>query len=387
LRCFDLGPESTEVLKSFLLFVASIALLVAAVLRVRYGGGEPYADLSTPPILPESHLETVLSYPEPIGNVTVNRDGRIFFTIHPESRPQGNTLLEWVNGAAVPYPSGTVQPHLFNTVLGVVVDRQNRLWTIDHGNHGFASARLLAFDLDTGELVHDHSFRDEIAPAGSFLQDLQVSADGEFVFIADASFWRKRPAIVVYELATRKERRVLESHESVVAENYLIRTATREMAFLGGLVSLKGGVDGLVLDADNQWLYYGAISQDDLFRVPVKLLRDASLPQRQIENAVERYSNKPLSDGMSADLDGNFYLTDIEHGAVMIVGEDQLPKTLIRSAKIRWPDSLHFGPDGWLYLADSAIQDQVLRSKDHIKSKGPYYIYRFRPGHEGIPGH
>ena len=98
-----------------------------------------------------------------------------FFTIHPESRPQGNQLLEWVNGAAVPYPSGTVQPHLFNTVLGVVVDRQNRLWTIDNGNHGFSSARLLAFDLDTGEVVHDHSFRDEIAPAGSFLQDLQVS--------------------------------------------------------------------------------------------------------------------------------------------------------------------------------------------------------------------
>jgi sugar lactone lactonase YvrE len=159
------------------------------------------------------------------------------------------------------------------------------------------------------------------------------------------------------------------------------------MAFLGGLVTLKGGVDGLALDTANQWLYYGAINQDDLFRVPVKLLRDPLLPARQIENAVERYSNKPLSDGMSADLDGNLYLTDVEHGSVMIVGDDQLPKTLIRSAKIRWPDSLRFGPDGWLYLADSAIQDQVLRSKDHIKSKGPYYIYRCRPGHEGHPGH
>lgn len=374
-------------MKSFLLFVASIALLGAAVLRVRYGGGEPYPDLSTPPLLPESQLETVLSYPEPIGNVAVNRDGRIFFTIHPESRPQGNKLLEWVDGAAVPYPSGTVQPHLFNTILGVVVDRQNRLWTIDHGNHGFSTARLLAFDLDSGELVHDHRFRDEIAPTGSFLQDLQVSADGEFVFIADASFWRKRPAIVVYELATRRERRVLESHASVEAGDYLIRTATREMVFLGGLVSLKGGVDGLALDLENQWLYYGAINQDDLFRVPVKVLMDASLPPRQIENAVERFSNKPLSDGMSADLYGNLYVTDIEHGSVMIVDEDQVPKTLIHSQRIRWPDSLRFGPDGWLYLADSAIQDQVLRSKGHIKSKGPYYVYRFRPGHEGIPGH
>ncbi|HSD69342.1 MAG TPA: L-dopachrome tautomerase-related protein [Woeseiaceae bacterium] len=374
-------------MKSFLLFVASIALLVAAVLRIRYGGGEPYTDLSTPPLLPESQLETVLEYPEPVGNVAVNRDGRIFFTVHPESRPQGNKLLEWVDGAAVPYPSGTVQPHLFNTILGVVIDRQNRLWTIDHGNHGFATARLLAFDLDSGELVHDHRFRGEAARAGSFLQDLQVSADGEFVFIADASFWRKRPAIVVYELATRRERRVLESHESVEAGNFLIRTPTRDMQFLGGLVSLKGGVDGLALDPGNQWLYYGALNKDDLFRIPVKMLQDPALPQRQIENAVERFSIKPLSDGMSADLAGNLYLTDIEHGAVVIVGRDQLPKTLIRSSKIRWPDGLSFGPDGWLYLTDSAIQDQVLRSKDYIRSKGPYYIYRFRPGYQGVPGH
>ena len=102
-------------------------------LRVRYGGGEPYPDLSTSPLLAESQLEEVISYAEPIGNVAVSRDARIFFTVHPESRPKGNKLLEWVAGAAVPYPSGTVQPHLFNTVLGLVIDRRNRLWTIDHG--------------------------------------------------------------------------------------------------------------------------------------------------------------------------------------------------------------------------------------------------------------
>jgi sugar lactone lactonase YvrE len=358
----------------------------AAILRVRYGGGEPYSDLSTPPVVPESGLQVVVTYPEPIGNVAVNRDGRIFFTVHPESRPQGNRLLEWVSGAAVPYPGVAVQLHLFDTVLGLAIDRQNRLWTIDHGNHGFSDARLLAFDLDTGELVHDHRFLPEIAPAGSFLQDLQVSADGNFVFIADASFWRKEPAIVVYDVQSRKARRVLESHPSVSAENHLIRTATAEMKFLGGLVALKGGVDGIAIDTDNRWLYYGAISGDAVFRVPVRTLQDALLPARQVENAIELYSAKPLSDGMSTDASGNVYVTDIEHGSVMIIGPDLQPRTLIQSTRIRWADALSFGPDGWLYLADSAIPDQVLRSKDHIKSKGPYYIYRFKPGFAGVPG-
>lgn len=373
-------------MRSFLLFLAVILLIAAAILRIRYGGGEPYTDISTPPLLPESALEVVVTYPEPIGNVAVNRDGRIFFTVHPESRPQGNRLLEWVNGAAVPYPGVAVQLHLFDTALGIAIDRQNRLWVIDHGNHGFSNARLLAFDLDTGEIAHDHTFLPEIAPAGSFLQDLQVSADGNFVFIADASFWRKKPGIVVYDVQLRHARRLLESHPSVSAEHYVIRTATKDMVFLGGLVTLKGGVDGITIDTENDWLYFGAISQDGLFRVPLAVLKDASLPARQVENAVERYSSKPLSDGMSSDTSGNVYVTDVEHGAVMIVSPDREITTLIRSDRIRWADALSFGPDGWLYLADSAIPDQVLMSKEHIKSKGPYTIFRFRPGYVGIPG-
>ena len=176
-----------ETLRHFFLFLLVVGALAAAVLRVRYGGGEPYQDLSTPPVLEEVLLEEVLRYPEPIGNVAVNAAGRIFFTVHPESRPQGNKLLEWVDGAAVPYPSGTVQPHLFNTVLGLVIDRQNNLWTIDNGNHGFGDARLLGFDLATGNIIHDYQFRPETAPSGSFLQDLQVSADGKTVFIAGSS--------------------------------------------------------------------------------------------------------------------------------------------------------------------------------------------------------
>lgn len=374
-------------MKSFFLFLFGITLIAAITLRVRYGGGEPYDDISTTPLLDDSDLEVVLSYPEPIGNVAVNRDGRIFFTVHPESRPQGNKLLEWVDEAAVPYPSGTVQPQLFDTVLGLAVDRQNRLWTIDNGNHGFSTARLIAFDLQSNELAHDHEFRREIAPAGSFLQDLQVSADGQYIFIADASLWRKHPAIIVYDVATRQARRVLESHESVSAKPLLIRTPARDMAFLGGLVTLRAGVDGIALDTNSEWLYIAAMNNDDLFRIPVDILTDATLPTRQIANRVERVGHKPLSDGLSADLAGNVYVTDVEHSSVFVVRPDRSAYTLLRSDRIRWADALSFGPDGWLYLADSAIPELVLRTREHIAQQGPYYVFRFKPGYEGIPGH
>ena len=70
----------------------------------------------------------------------------------------------------------------------------------------------------------------------------------------------------------------------------------------------------------------------------------------------------------------------------MRVGPNRTLETLIRTPRIRWADALSFGPDGWLYIADSAIPDQVLRSKRHIREAGPYFIYRFRPGVEGVPG-
>ncbi|MFQ5982077.1 MAG: L-dopachrome tautomerase-related protein [Woeseiaceae bacterium] len=373
-------------MKKFFLFLLIIAIALAATLRVRYGGGEPYTDVSTDPLIDESALEEFFAYPDPIGNVAVSHDGRVFFTVHPESRPQGNRLLEIVAGAAMPYPDGASQPTLFNTVLGLVIDRRNILWTIDHGNHGFGEARLLAFDLASGEVVLDHRFGDDIAPAGSFLQDVQVSPDGRTVVIADASIWRKTPALIVFDIQQQAARRILESHESVSPENYLIRNPLKNMSFLGGLVSLKGGVDGIAFDTSGEWLYFAAINQSGLYRVRLEDLTDTELPPEQLDNRVERFCNKPLSDGLSTDLAGNVYITDVEHSSVFLVGPDKLPQTLVRSDRIRWADALSFGPDGWLYLADSAIPEQILKTKDYIMAKGPYHIFRFQPGFEGIPG-
>ncbi len=371
-------------MKKILLFLLVLSIVLAVVVWIRYGGGEPYPNLTATPLFPDSELEEVLSYPEPIGNVAVSATGKVFFTVHPESRPQGNKLMQFVDGASVPFPDVQSQSRLFDTVLGVAIDRQNRLWTIDHGNHGMREARLLAFDLDSGELLHDQQFAASIAPVGSYLQDLQISSDGRTVVIADASFWRKSPALVVYDVRTATARRVLESHASVSAENFLIYNHGNKMTFGGGLVSLRGGVDGIALSDD--WLYFGALNGSALYRIQLDDLRDSSAPDAQLAGRVERYADKPISDGLSIDIEGNVYVTDVEHGAVFRMTEDREPRTLMRSRQIRWADALSFGPNGWLYVADSALYDVVLHRREHIKTHGPYKIFRFQTGIEGTPG-
>lgn len=366
--------------------VVGLLLVVAITLRARYGGGDAFPDRSTPARFDDRALEVVASVDEPIGNVAVSADGRLFFTIHPESRPTGPKLLEWVDGAAVPFPSEEAQGRLFDTVLGVAIDSRGRLWTIDHGNHGTADARLLAFDLDTREVVHDHIFANDVAELGSFLQDLQVDAERGRVYIADVSFWRKNPGIVVYDLETGHARRTLDSHPSVVPEDWIIENPIKDMVFFGGLVALKAGVDGIALSRDGQWLYYAAMNHDGLYRVPSAALSDPALSPGELAARVEEVGKKPINDGLSTDDDGNVLITDVEHGGVARMSPDGTLETLIASERIRWADALSFGPDGWLYIADSAIPDQMLRSKAHIAARAPYYIYRFKPGVAGAPG-
>ena len=363
--------------------LALVALLVV-VLHVRYGGGEPYPDLSGPPMFDEDSLEVVVTSAEPIGNHAVSADGRVFYTIHPESRPTGAKLLEWVDGAPKAFPSDDAQS-LFETPLGVAVDRQNRLWTIDHGNHGTGKPRLLAFDLSTGEVVHDHVFDSSVAQLGSFLQDLQVDSTGEHIFIADVSFWRKNAGLVVYDVETGKGRRVLDRDPSVSAQDWLIRNPTKDMVFFG-VVVLKPGVDGIAIDRSDEWLYYGAMAHDTMYRIKVADLLDDSLSAGVLAARVEAVGPKPLNDGLSTDNDGNLLITDVEHNAVIRMKPDGELTTLVRSNRIRWADALSYGPEGWLYVADSAIPDQMLRSKAHIAARAPYHIFRFKPDIDGIPG-
>lgn len=365
-----------------LLFVTA---MLAVALYARYGGGDPYSDLTGAPLFDDSVLEVVVTSPEPIGNVAVSGDGRVFYTIHPESRPTGPKLLEWVDGAPKAFPNEAAQS-LFETPLGVVIDRQGRLWTIDHGSHGTGQARLLAFDLGAGAIVHDHVFDSSVAQLGSFLQDLQVDSTGKHVFIADVSFWRKNPGLIVYDVERGKARRVLDSDPSVSPQDWLIRNPTKDMRFFWGLVVLKPGVDGIAIDREDRWVYYGAMAHDTMYRVKVADLLDASLTGGALSARAQAVGAKPLNDGLSTDNQGNLLITDVEHGAVVRMAPDGELTTLIRSDRIRWADALSYGPDGWLYVADSAIPDQMLRSKAHMAAHAPYHIFRFKPGIDGVPG-
>jgi sugar lactone lactonase YvrE len=373
----------------FLVVLAGVAALVLLALRIRYGGGGEFPDRSGPPLLAESALEVVADLPLPPGNIAVSSGGRVFFTFHPEAGPEIK-VAELIDGVPVPYPDAAAQAAggaepWFDTPLALRIDSQDRLWVLDYGAHGMRTPKLLAFDLATNTLVDQFAFPAEIAGAGSMLNDFQVSPDGKRIYIADASIFRNRGAIVVYDVEKRAARRLLDGDESVQAEPYVPRVRGRDMVVFGVFV-IRPNVDSIALDKRGEWLYFAAVTADELHRVRTSDLDDESLSAEDLAARVEGFAEKTMSDGLTMDLRDNVYVTDMEHDAIHRIGPDRKLETLLASKRIRWPDGMSFGPDGWLYLTASSLQDVIFMPRSHVEAKAPYQIFRFRPGAEGVPG-
>ncbi|MEW7289484.1 L-dopachrome tautomerase-related protein [Aquimarina sp. 2304DJ70-9] len=370
-----------KILISLIVTIVGLVLLLALFFRLRYGGGQEYQNISTQAHYNSSQLEQVIAFEEPIGNVAASKDTtqttRVFFTIHPESRPETNKLMEIIDGKAVPYPNEAFQEK-FNTILGVFTDQQHRLWVIDHGNHGFDPVKVVAFDLATNQIVHDYTFPNDIAKKLSFFNDLSVSADGKYLAVANVSFFGKKPSIAMYNLETGESKNQLENHPSVQHEGYVPVTPAKKMRFFGGVIDLLTGIDGIDFSRDGKYIYYAPMGHSGLFRVSTEIITDFTRSDEEISTAVERVADKPLSDGIRTDFNGNVYITDIEHQGVYVVTPERKGFTLIKDERIRWADGLSMTNDGTFYLADSDIPNQMLQSKKHIAKHAPYYIYRFK---------
>jgi sugar lactone lactonase YvrE len=363
---------------------------IAIGLRVMLGGGEVLEDRSTAPAMSIDAVEKVADLDYPPGNIAVSADGRIFLTLHPDGRPPMQ-VVELVDGKPVAFPDDAFQREaegipFFQSVLAVRIDAQGRLWTLDFAHFGRGQPRLLAFDIATRKLVHQYDFPSEVAGFGSMLNDFNVDAAARYIYIAETSPVFQNPAIVVYDTQQKKSRRLLERHASVLAEKLYVQVGQRRMMLPGNLLPLRIAVDSIALSRDGQWLYYGAVSGSRMYRVRTSDLLDESLADEQLEQRVEAFADKTLSDGITSDDAGAIYLSDMEHSAVHRLSADGQLQTLVADPKLRWPDGFSFGPDGWLYMTCSALQDVLFRPHDDVRRHAPYQVWRLRPGATAAPG-
>jgi len=367
---------------SILSIIVLIAVISVATESI-YGGGADFPDRTTAPTLSTDALEVVANLDYPPGNIAVSNTGRIFFTLHPEGRPPFN-VAELINGKAIEVPiSDNIE---LRTVLSVRIDRQNRLWILDYADHGSATPQILAIDLNTMKVVHHYEFSSDIAGLGSHLNDFQVSQDGSAIYIANASVLGLNPSIIIYNTLSKTARQVLLDHEAVIADFYVPNVEGEKMLIFG-VFAIRPGVDSIALDRNEEWLYFAPVTDEHLHRIRIDDLNDLSLTHEKLAQKVERFGEKTMSDGITTDNAGNIYLSDIEHSAIVKMKPDTSLETLIKDPKLRWPDGFSFGPNNWLYVTSSALQDVIGKTNSYIAEHGPYQIFRIKTGASAAAGH
>ncbi|MDT8990784.1 L-dopachrome tautomerase-related protein [Curvibacter sp. APW13] len=361
--------------------VLAIALALGMLwLKLVHGGGSAYPSVATPALTPASSLQTVATLDFPPGNVAVAADGRTFMNYHPFAKAErfGPTMFEVVNGKPVPWPSLEAQKD-WQGVFGMTVDRQNRLWLIEPAGLDHARTRLTAWSLASNAKVYEHWFDKGVLP---FAQDLRITADGRRVILADTGLFKfTRPAIAVFEPESGRLLLRLEQHPSTQAQDWTIRTPLGPHKLGYGLVNFAVGVDGIALSDDDQWLYFGGMSHQHLYRVPLAALSNPEFDEAALGQLVEDQGVKPLSDGITIDSRGRVILTDIEHGGLVRRRDDGQLETLVSDPQVVWADGVVQAPDGALLFTDSAIPayiDQFARppSLERLVAHRPYRLLR-----------
>ncbi|GAN54133.1 SMP-30/gluconolactonase/LRE family protein [Tanticharoenia sakaeratensis] len=379
-------------------FLHATPLATTAALGAALGGGgvtparaEGNADNGTEPSGP---FEVVAQFfgPGPSG-IVVMPDGRTFvgFPRHAVNHP-GATLGELKGGKVVPYPSadlsmpsGRAPADRLMSIHGMTRDSQGRLWAIDDGKlagHSIpaGAAKIICIDPKTDQIVHKIVLKTPVMLPDSHMNDLRVTlkhgAQGT-VFVTDSSFGTQ-PGLVIVDVATGRQRRVLTTHPSALPEEGF-------MAIIEGVPRryiphhpqmVSGGIDGIAITPDETRLFYAPLTSRKLYSLPVDLLADQDTPEEKLAEAVRYEGEKGTADGLCFDRHGRLYTTNYEHDCILRRDPDGSFELMVRDPRILSPDGI-CATDDYIYCTLGQWNRLASFNDKHDMRVPPYQLIRF----------
>ncbi|KPK40478.1 MAG: hypothetical protein AMJ69_02125, partial [Gammaproteobacteria bacterium SG8_47] len=254
---------------------------------------------------------------------------------------------------------------------------------------GKVTPKLVGWDSRLNELVQLIELPAPATVADSFVNDLAVDEQHNAVYIADPA-GGDNAALIVVDLNTGQARRVLRGHTSVVPENVYLVIDNRSVKLKredGSFLRPRIGVNPIALDAKAQWLYFGPMHGKTMYRIRTQDLLDHELDDAALGQKVERYSDKPICDGISIDRAGNIYISDIANHAVGVISTLRRYEIIAQDReRLSWPDAFSFGPDGRLYTVANQLHRTAVLNAGVMAAKPPYYVLQLEPMAPGIAG-
>ncbi|WAC74089.1 hypothetical protein OU995_04995 [Roseateles sp. SL47] len=321
-------------------------------------------------------LEVVAELPIRPGNVAPAAGGRVFATVHPLGAPAAAQLIE-ITGANSyrAWPSEVLQrgtgasaDDRIDSPLGLLVDHRGRLWVIDMGLQ-LGKTRLWSFDIRSGQVLHRIELPADLAPKGSFIQDLAVDEVGGWVYLADIA----NPGLITINIATGESRR-FGGHASVQADpKARMVIGGQEIQFQGAPAQV--GVNPITLSADRKTVFYGAMNGQRWYAVPAHLLRPG-VSDEQTAAGIRQVGAKPVSDGAATTPDGRHFFTNLNASGIDVLDSKGQLKPLVRDPRLDWPDSVHHFEGGWLYVSVNQLYKTPAFTGGADQGKPPYRVMR-----------
>ncbi|WP_296250084.1 SMP-30/gluconolactonase/LRE family protein [Pseudomonas sp. UBA4194] len=322
-----------------------------------------HAETTDRSLVPIGSIQEVAAFtgPGPSG-IAVTPQGRTFvgFPRHADDH-SGMTLGELVNGKLVPYPSadislpsGLSDAKRLVSVHGMTLDKRGRLWLIDDGKRAgkegipAGAAKVVGIDLASNTIVTSIELKAALRQ-DSHMNDLRIDlthGSQGTAYVADSSFGED-PALVVVDLASGKQRRVLTGDRSIVAQkDFVTQLDGVPMRYDGKNTPFPhGGVDGLALTPDGSRLFYSPLTSRHLWSVPTAALADFSLDDPRLAAQIKDEGEKVMVDGMDMDAQGRLYMTDAEHHQVLRRWPDGRLDVVLRDPRLVWPDGVFVTAD------------------------------------------
>ena len=344
-------------------------------------------------------LETVAELQVCPGNITVTPDSRIIISLHPFYSPRNRVVEITKDGKLVPFPdagwnSGAMGKDSLDSVLGVQCDTNGVVWMLDNGIRGGSLPKLVGWDTVKNRLSKTIHLkppvvpREPIFPDNAFFNDLAVDLTHKAIYISHSA-GVEESALIVVNLDTGEARRVLQGHASMIPERRNLQMNGKVLNFTmpdSGRLKMLIGVNPIALDSTNDWLYYGTMNGENMYRIRTSDLTNVDLTYDQLAQRAERYSEKPICDGISLDNAGNIYVSDLQADSIGVIRPDRSYSVLVTDPRISWPESFSFGPDGYLYFVASQLHLSAPLNEGKNKSRPPFYVFRIKALASGVIG-
>lgn len=340
----------------------------------------------------KSNFDIIASLDNGPGNVTVTDNGRIIMSLHQFYQPKF-TVVEYKDNTLVPFPNRDLvdveskAALKLDSVLGIRF-ANGIVWMLDNGMRSGVTPKLVGWDIKTDKLHQVIMLPAPIAPKDAFVNDFVVDTRHNLIVISDPAGGANAGLIVV-NLITGNVRRVLVGHSSVIPEAVDLIIDNQPIQVLdhsGNLSRPHIGVNPITEDLHNEWVYFGPMHGHSLYRIKAEDLANEYMDDNILATHVERYSDKPISDGISIDKDDNIYLGELAENGIGVITSNRKYRRLAQCPRLSWVDSFSFGPDGELFAVVNRLHQSAVLNGGVLSAKPPFYLLKIHSISPGLPG-